>query len=123
MLEEEWWKIQGWMEYEPRTRSLCANWTWFDLIKFDLDLILIWLDMIWLNKGLIWFDKNPMILQENEWKPNVNDNAPMSKVEDWWKIEFEEDVNGFRKIDYGGRCKWIELGIDWKRMKFDKELD
>ena len=53
-----------------------------------------------------------MILQVNEWKPNVNDNVPMSKVEDWWKIELEEDVNIIRKIDYGGKCRWIELRID-----------
>ena len=49
-----------------------------------------------------------------EWKSNVDDKTPMSKVEDWWKIELEEGVNEIRKIDYGWRCRWIELRIDRK---------
>lgn len=49
-----------------------------------------------------------------ERKPNVRDNAPMSKVEDLMscKAKLEEDMDEVRKIDDGGICKWIELEID-----------
>ena len=86
------------------------TWDWFDWIWFDIDWI--WFD--WIRVGLdliktLWGGKQVNV--GFEWKSN-GDNAPMSKVEDWWKIELEEDVNGMRKIDDGWRCKWIELGID-----------
>ena len=35
---------------------------------------------------MIGFDKNPRIVQTSQWKSNVNDNARMSKVEDWMQI-------------------------------------
>ena len=39
-----------------------------------------------------------MILQTSERKSNVNDNAPMSKVDDWWKVELEEDMNELERL-------------------------
>ena len=84
MLEEEWWNIWGWMEYELRIRRkfdlelIGLDMIWFDLmcldmiwLKIDIEFDWIWFDfdlMLILNliEGFIWFDKNPMILQTSE---------------------------------------------------------
>ena len=58
-------------------------WYWFELIWFDIDLIWFDIDWIW-----VWFDLIKTLWHCKkvnggfEWKSNVGDNAPMSKVED-----------------------------------------
>ena len=87
-IESGWWWSMTWM----KMMDLIGWWgndvemIWtniYDWIEFDL--ILMWFD--WIR---VWFDlmRNPRILQVDEWKPNVNDNAPMSKV--GW---FDENLN------------------------------
>ena len=81
------------MEYELGTRrnhGLCV-----DLIWIGLDLILIGLDLIWFDIDIdwmkVWFDliKTLWYCKQVkigvEWKSNVDDSAPMSKVEDMMK--------------------------------------
>ena len=57
------------------------NLIWFDMILIGLDD-----GLIWLNEGLIWFDKKTLwyckqVDLEFELKSNVDDSAPMSKVQ------------------------------------------
>ena len=119
MLDEEWWKIWWWMEYEHGTRSnfgLYVNLIWIrlDLIRTGLDWIWycwIWFDFILIGWGFdliktLWCCKQVNV--GFELKSNVHDNAPMSKVEyimeswirrrlEWMKLErfiMDEDVNG-----------------------------
>ena len=59
-----------------------------------------------------------------ELKSKVYDIAPMSKVEDFMKIELEEYLNKWRKIDWF----WMKMQIDWiinwlERKELDKGLD
>ena len=58
----------------------------------DIDWIRVWLELI----KTLWYSKQVNV--RFEWKSNVRDSAPMSKVEGWWKIELEEDVNELGRL-------------------------
>ena len=60
---------------------------WFDLIFIGFEMTWFDIDIDWIcfDEGLIWFDKIiwdcKKVNVRFEWKSNVDDSAPMSKVQ------------------------------------------